>query len=94
MGHKNLTRREFIRTGALATAAGAVLINSPDAIFGRQVKTRVVLVRNKNLLDNLNKPKADVVLQMLDDAVTTLLDINDPVEAWKSIIKPDDYGTG
>ncbi|MFC2135355.1 DUF362 domain-containing protein [Bacteroidota bacterium] len=91
MRKNNFNRREFIRASALATAAGAVFMNAPKSIFAQQKgKTRVVLIRNKNLLDKLNKPNADIVQQMLDDAVTTLLDINDPVEAWKSIIKPDD----
>jgi len=90
MGSRNFTRREFLKTGALATAAGAVFMNAPESIFAQNKKTRVVLIRNENMLDKLNKPNAEVVLQCLDESVTTLLDVKDPVEAWKHLIKPND----
>ena len=91
MGTKNLTRREFIKTGAAATAAGMVMLNSPIDLFGQPgSKSRVVLIRNKNLLDKLNNPKAEVVQSMLDEAICTLFEIDDPVTAWMEIINPQD----
>lgn len=53
-------------------------------------KTRVVLIRNKDVLDDLNKPREKIVQQMLDEAVITLLSEKDPIRAWKELIKPTD----
>ena len=90
MDFNKLTRRNFIKTGLVATA-GIALYN-PNKILSFQEggKTRVVLVRNAQLLDKLNKPKAEIVQNMLDEAVTTLLEIEDPVKAWKTMINPND----
>lgn len=91
METKNLTRREFIKTSAAAVAAGAVMLNSPIDLFGQfGSKSRVVLIRNKNLLDKLNNPNADVVQSMLDEAVCALFEIDDPVTAWMEVIRPQD----
>ncbi|MBD3290972.1 DUF362 domain-containing protein [candidate division KSB1 bacterium] len=85
------TRREFLKQSASAAAATALYLSLGDRIFGAiEKKTRVVLVRHEGAIDDLNKPNADVVQKMLDDAVTALFDISDPVEAWKKIIKPTD----
>ena len=90
MDFNKLTRRNFIKTGLVATA-GIALYN-PNKILSFQEggKTRVVLVRNAQLLDKLNKPNAEIVQNMLDEAVTTLLEIEDPVKAWKTMINPND----
>ncbi len=50
----------------------------------------MVLIRNKEVLDANGTPQSGIVLEMLDKAVTTLTGKNDPVEAWKSFIKPTD----
>lgn len=91
MAQMNLTRREFIKASAVAAAAGAVMLNSPLDLFGQSgSKSRVVLIRNENLLDKLNNPKADVVQSMLDEAVCALFEIDDPVTAWMEVIRPQD----
>src|SRR4030042_56352 len=91
MASKNFTRRDFIKTSTVAAAAGAVLLNAPKIIFGKgDSKTRVVLIRDAKMLDELNKPNADVVQKSLDKAVTTLLDVDDPVKAWKTLTQHED----
>jgi hypothetical protein len=66
-------------------------LSSPEELFAKsEKKTRVVLIRNKDLLGRLNMPKKNIIGQMLDEAVTTLLDEKDPVRAWRRIIKPSD----
>ena len=91
MERKSYTRREFLKDASLAGAAGALYLSLPEQVSGKsEKKTRVVLIRNKDVLDDLNKPRAAVIQQMLDEAVITLLDDKDPVEAWKKLIKPTD----
>ncbi len=66
-------------------------VSSPKKLLAlSEKKTRVVLIRNKDLLDDLNRPRERIVRQMLDEAVTTLLNEKDPIKAWKHLIRPDD----
>lgn len=91
MKNRLKTRREFLKDSATATAAGLLYLNFGEKVFGgADKKTRVVLVRNELVVNDLNKPQPDIVKKMLDDAVTALLDIDDPVKAWQKIIKPND----
>ena len=85
------TRRDFLREASSAAAAGTMVFSLPKRVFASQEKkTKVVLIRNEGVLDDLNKPRPEIVQAMLDEAMTTLLGIDDPVRAWKKIIKPDD----
>ncbi|GAB4381149.1 MAG: hypothetical protein Kow0042_31580 [Calditrichia bacterium] len=91
MKEKIITRRDFLRDSATAALAGALYLNLPTKVFPRSAsKSRVVLVRHRNLLDKLNRPDPALVAKMLDDAVTTLMAVEDPIQAWKQIIRPDD----
>jgi hypothetical protein len=91
MKSKVRTRREFLKDTTSAALAGALYLSSPAKLFAQsKKKTRVVLIRNKDLLDSLNKPREKVVQQMLDEAVTTLINEKDPIQAWKILIKPTD----
>ncbi len=84
-------RRDFLKNSAAATTASLLYLTLGDRIFGAvEKKTRVILIRNENAIDDLNKPNPDIVQKMLDDAITALLDVSDPVEAWKKIIQPTD----
>ena len=91
MSKDRITRRDFLKNSAGAAMAGALCLSasavpSPDA----GAKTRVVLVRNKDLFDADRKLRPEVVSEMLDSAVTTLLDEKDPISAWKRLVKPSD----
>ena len=84
------TRREFIKDSASA-AAGLLFLNFWDKSFSGDIKkSRVVLIRHEKVVDNLNKPNPEIVQKMLDDAVSALLDADDPVKAWQKIITPED----
>ena len=84
------TRREFLKDST-STAAGILFLNFWDKAFaGKDKKSRVVLIRHEKAVNDLNKPQPDIVQKMLDDAVTALLDIDNPVDAWKKLIKPED----
>ena len=86
----NISRRNFIKTSSTAVIAGSLFPLSKT--FSRIVekKSRVVLVRNKNLFDESNQPRPDIVRKMLDDAVTKLFDGKKPSDAWREIVKPSD----
>lgn len=91
MPTKNLTRREFIKTGTMAAAAGTFLLNNPKSLFATQEeKSRVVLIRNKKVLGEDGKINAEVLKQMLDESMKILFNTKDAGTAWKKIIKPDD----
>ncbi|NIM12269.1 MAG: DUF362 domain-containing protein [Candidatus Aminicenantes bacterium] len=90
---KAITRRQFIRDTSVAAIGSTLFLGASPTVFSSGEKTAtatVVLVRNKDVLDANGRPRYPVVLEMLDKAVTTLVGKKDPVEAWKTFIKPDD----
>jgi hypothetical protein len=96
MKKKALTRREFLKDATTATLAGALYLNTPVGLFSKTDdettgdKTRVVLIRNKDVLNELGMPVDSVIQKMLDEAVATLLNEKDLVKAWQQLVKPDD----
>ncbi len=91
MGKRRISRREFIKDGAAALAAGSFMLAWPGK-QGAQTpaKTRVVLIRDKDVLDENGVVRADVVRKMLDEALRTLLGEKDTAAAWKKIVRPAD----
>jgi hypothetical protein len=82
-----MTRRDFMR--------GAAAVVGASAVFGQDRlppvrKTRVVLIRHPEALDAGSAFNETVIQAMLDEAVAKLLDLNDPVEAFKELVKPED----
>ncbi|MBS3945783.1 MAG: DUF362 domain-containing protein [Melioribacter sp.] len=91
MSPKNLTRREFIKTGTLAAAAGTFLLNNPKSLFAAtEEKSRVVLIRNKMVINEDGKLNSGIIQEMLDESVRVLFNTKETSQAWKKIIKPDD----
>ncbi|MCU0644625.1 MAG: DUF362 domain-containing protein [bacterium] len=82
---EKITRRDFMK-GTAAAAMGMAIGLSPEEIQ----KTRVILIRHQDALDENSKHNADIIQQMLDEAVMKLLDQKDAVAAWKLLIKPED----
>lgn len=91
MRDKVLTRREFLKGGTSAALAGALVLNSPEEPVTQSKKdAKVVLIRDKDALDDLNRPREEVVQEMLDEAVRILLDERDADRAWQRLIGPAD----
>lgn len=91
MKSKFYTRREFLKGTSSAAVAGALYMGSASPLLGAgEKKSRVVLIRNSEVLDKSYTVNASLMQQMLDQALTAALGIDDAAEAWKSIIKPDD----
>ena len=78
-----IERREFLKESTLVAAGAA---------FGLPVerveKSRVVLIRHRDAVEAGSNFNAGIIQQMLDEAVMALLDRDDPVEAFKTLIKP------
>ncbi|MCP5107119.1 MAG: hypothetical protein GY950_27280, partial [bacterium] len=53
-------------------------------------KSRVVLIRHAEALDENSKFNETIIQQMLDEAVKTLFKKDDAAGVFKSLIKPDD----
>ncbi len=86
-----ITRRDFLRTTTYATIA--TVLAKPGAVEGKPEsddRSRVVLVRHPDALDKKQNPNAKVIEHMLDDGIKSLLGTDDPVEAWRKLIKADD----
>ena len=91
MRGKNHTRRDFLKNAAASAAAGALFLgDTASAAPEPGPKSRVVLVRDRGLLDAAGAPRAEAVRRMLDQAVAALLDERDPLRAWQRLFKPSD----
>lgn len=92
MNHKELTRRDFLRGTASVTLAGAAGTSAlaQGTVTPTAQKSKVVLVRDPNAVDADERPDAQVLQKMLDDAVAALLGETEPVAAWKRLVQPDE----
>lgn len=80
---KVITRRDFIRGSTFAVLGAAIGFSSQQT-----KKSKVVLIRHPDALDENSRINADIIQQMLDEAVMTLFAEKDPVEAFKNLVKP------
>jgi hypothetical protein len=86
-----IDRRQFIRATTAATVGTTLLFGQQAETAAPQGgKSRVVLVRDLNVLDESSRPRPAVVQEMLDAGVKALTGKPDPQSAWKTLIKPDD----
>jgi hypothetical protein len=88
---RTITRRDFLRGTTCATLALAMgLFPEEEKMVGLPRKTKVILIRDPDVIDAEGRIGAKVIQRMLDQAVTTLLDKKEPVEAWRLLVKPED----
>jgi hypothetical protein len=89
---KKFTRRDFIKT--TGSVALGVAVGLPSVAASQETtpvkKSKVVLVRREDAVDDEGKVNAEAMAQMMDDAVTTLYEKDGPVACWKEIAGPDD----
>jgi len=89
MEEKIITRRDFLRVAggtAMAAALGAGILGEARA----EPTAKVVLIRNAEVLGPNDKVQGGILQSMLDEAIKTLLGTNDPLEAWRMLIKSSD----
>lgn len=85
-----MKRREFIKTGCQAT--GAALFASPLMVLARKSNTisasKVVIARDAQLQNDKNSVNSDRLNNLLDKAVQTFFQTDNPLQAWRKVIKP------
>jgi hypothetical protein len=88
---KKITRRELLKKSAIAAIGGVLYTNLPINIYGQaENKSKVILIRNKKVLDEDGNANPSIVSEMLDEAIEILTDEKNIKKAWKKIIKPND----
>ena len=91
-----INRWEFIRDASAATLGGSLLLGSGRSLLAAtedspvKAKSDVILVRNPDVLDGDGEPKPEVVLEMLDAAVSRLTGEKEATDGWRTLIKPAD----
>jgi len=88
---KVITRRDFLKTGGYAAAGSMLGLPLLDrAAAQAAVKSRVVLIRNPDVVDSQGRVNEAVLELMFDQAVTTLLGAPNSRSAWQQLFRPDD----
>ncbi len=86
-----ISRRDFIKAASATALAGPLLLSGREpAVAPEAGKSRVLLLRDLNVLDENGAPRPEVVQDMLDTGIKALTGKADPQSAWKTIIKPSD----
>lgn len=81
-----ITRREFLVTTGSVALGAALAHGADEGSEPKPKKTKVVLVRDADVIDENGKLNASVLERMLDQAVTTLFDSDEPASAWKQVV--------
>jgi hypothetical protein len=88
---RQIGRREFLKSASAATLGTTLLLPKQEKTAPPPSgKSRVVLIRDLNVLDESGRPRAAVVQDMLDAGVKALTGKAHPQSAWKTLIRPDD----
>ena len=75
--------------GSASAALGAAVGFPKDPPERQRGRSRVVLVRDENALDENSVANGEVIQQMLDQAVVALFDADTAVDAFRTIIGPE-----
>jgi Domain of unknown function (DUF362) len=89
MEEKIITRRDFLRVAAgtaMAATLGAGILREAKA----EPAARVVLIRNAEVVASDGKVSGEILQSMLDEAVRSLLETKESLEAWQKLIKSSD----
>lgn len=88
MTERKISRRDFVAAGAGAAAAGLVGAGRTSAAETTP-KSRVVLIRQREVLGPTGGADPEILHQMLNEAVAALFG-EDPAAAWRRLISPSD----
>jgi len=83
-GQRKLTRRKFIGEVAGTAITAGLGLGLADAKAAE--KSRVVLVRDEDVLDASGQADGKVIQRMLDNAVCELTGYEKPSQAWRSLL--------
>jgi hypothetical protein len=86
-----LTRRDFLRTGSYVAMGSLMGLPWPGHAAGNKTdKSRVVLIRDENLLDDSGPRLAGSLADMLDQAMQSLFDTQSAARAWQQLFHAED----
>jgi hypothetical protein len=89
---KTITRRDFLKGTAGFLLAPTAITSVPRSARA-QAKTKVVVIRNVDVLGSHSEIKRDVLQTMLDEAVCSLTGKKEAPAAWQSLfVKTDVVG--
>jgi len=89
MKAKIITRRDFLRATA-GTAVAATLGPGISRKAQAEATAKVILIRNASVLGPQGKVQEEILQSMLDEAVTSLLGVKEPLEGWRKLFKSSD----
>jgi hypothetical protein len=90
MGNDRLNRRDFLTVGTGAAAAGLLGDRAGAKEGDPPATSRVVLIRDRKVLDWDGQVDSRVLHRMLNEGVAELLGEKDSVAAWRRLITPSD----
>jgi hypothetical protein len=88
--HKTVNRRDFFRIGSGAAAAGLFGAGAAAEEAKTGSRSRVVLVREKDVVGPDGALDGEMLHAMLNRAVAEAFEVKTPAEAWKRVVSPDD----
>ena len=88
MTERKITRRDFVAAGAGVAAAGLVGAGSVGAVEVTP-KSRVVLIRRREVLGPAGQPDPEILHEMLNSAVAALFE-EPSAAAWRRVVSPAD----
>lgn len=84
-----ITRRDFLRGTAGITLAATIGAGITPEVAAENI-SRVVLIRNPDVLTKGGEIKPQVIQSMLDEGVKVLLQKEDAIQAWKELFRSSD----
>ena len=88
MTKRKITRRDFVAAGAGVAAAGLVGAGNLGAVEVTP-KSRVVLIRRREVLGPAGRPDPEILHEMLNKAVAALFE-EPSAAAWRRVVSPSD----
>lgn len=87
-----VTRRDFIKGAGFAAVGLAAGLPALAEEVSKEIvkKSRVVLIRNRDVVSASGKIDGALVQQMLDEAMVALFGKDKAIDCWRQIIKPTD----
>ena len=85
-----LTRRDFVKGAAAAGLAAAAWPLAAKPALAKSERSRVVLIRDKDVISASGTLDGQVLIRMFNEAATLLMNEETPTAAWKKLANSDD----
>jgi len=87
---KAVSRRHFIGVGTGLAVARMLGLAPSEGFAEEPARSRVILIRRDDVLGGDGQPVAEVLHDMLNEAMTSLFDVSDAGDAWSRLFSADD----